>query len=295
MARSLRRRALRLGTTVGLLAACVLVAAPAAQAQDGQFFDSNGVQIHYVDQGEGEPVILMHGLNMDYQSNWFDTGVAQTLLDAGYRVLALDARAHGKSGGPHDPAQYGQEMARDIVRLMDHAQLDRAHVVGYSMGAGISAKLRDLHPERLTTLTLGGGGWIPPTSGPAGQSSLADALERGEGFVPLYRVLFPDWSDEARQARSDTNVAKLADVQATVAMLRAAPLSVTEESLRANTVPTLAIVGGNDPAKQGVDALGRVMSRIETVVIPGADHLAAVSHSDFSSSLLTFLKKHHTN
>ena len=171
MARSPRRRACRFATALILLTGCIL-AAPAVKAQESRFFDSNGIQIHYVDQGEGEPVILMHGLNMDHRSNWFDTGVAQRLVDAGYRVLALDARAHGKSGGPHDPAQYGQELARDIVRLMDHEQLDWAHVVGYSMGANISAKLRDLHPERLYTLTLGGGGWIPATGGLAGQVAL---------------------------------------------------------------------------------------------------------------------------
>ena len=80
------------------LVALTLIVAPGALAQGtGQFFDSNGVQIHYIDKGAGEPVVLMHGLNGDYQRSWFEPGIAHALVDAGYRVLALDGRAHGWS------------------------------------------------------------------------------------------------------------------------------------------------------------------------------------------------------
>lgn len=131
-----------------------------AIAQDtGTFFDSNGVNIHYVDIGEGEPVVLMHGLNGNFQRAWLDRGIADKFAAAGFRVLALDARAHGKSGTPHDPSKYGQEMSLDIVRLLDHLNLPKAHIVGYSMGSRIVGKLRELRPERMISLTLGGYGW----------------------------------------------------------------------------------------------------------------------------------------
>ena len=77
--------------SVACLGVMILLVAPTASADS---FDSNGVQIHYVDDGEGEPVILMHGLNLDSQS-WIDNGVAPALLDAGYRVIGIDARGHG--------------------------------------------------------------------------------------------------------------------------------------------------------------------------------------------------------
>ena len=118
----------------GLFLAVVLVAVPSVHAQEaGQFFDSNGVQIHYVDQGEGEPVVLIHAM-LETLEAWTDSPVESGLLDAGYRVLAFDVRPHGQSGKPHDPTKYGIEVVRDVVRLLDHLALDRAHVVGYSMG-----------------------------------------------------------------------------------------------------------------------------------------------------------------
>ena len=104
----------------GLLLAFVLVVVPVAHAQDaGQFFDSNGVQIHYVDQGEGEPVVLVHGFMASYAS-WDATAIMETLQAAGYRVIALDCRGHGESGKPRDPQRYGLEMVRDVVRLLDY-------------------------------------------------------------------------------------------------------------------------------------------------------------------------------
>lgn len=258
----------------------------------GKFLDSNGVRIHFVDLGEGEPVILMHGLNSELTESWFDSGVADRLLGAGYRVLALDARAHGSSGTPHDPAQYGPEMSLDIARLMAHVGIDKAHIVGYSMGGAIVAKLRDLRPELFLTLTVGGRGWDKPSDSHAFLLELADSLERGGGFMPLYRVLYPDWTDEAREARNATTLANVPDVQALVAYFRGFNFGVSEESLRSNKVPSLAIVGASDPVKASVDELKAVMSNLETVVIPEADHLEAVPHPMFAASLVEFFRRH---
>ncbi len=260
-------------------------------ADEGKFFNSNGVQIHYLDVGSGEPVVLMHGQNGSVQT-WVDNGVSEKLVAAGYRVLALDARAHGKSGTPHEPSEYGQEMALDIVRLMDHVGVDKAHIVGYSMGSAIVGRLRSEHPERMMTLCLGGSGWVNWDGPSERHIAIADSLERGDGFMPLYDAIYPDWSEEDRVARSEKAVAALPDVQARVALFRGWSFGVTEESLRENTVPTLAIIGSIDPLKTGVDALDGVMPHLETVVIEGAGHLAAIQHPEYIASLLTFLSKH---
>ena len=280
----------------GLLLLLVLGVSQDVLAQSApQFFDSNGVQIHYMDKGSGEPVVLMHGLNGDYEGSWIESGIVQELLDADYRVLALDGRAHGQSGTPHDPAQYGPEMALDVARLLTHVGLEKAHIVGYSMGALIVGKLREMEPGRLITLTLGGNGWSQRNGPSPSLAALADSLERGSGFMPLYRNLYPDWSDDDREARSAVMVAKLPDTQATIAMLRGWEFRVSEESLRSNTIPTLAIIGETDPRKESVDALQGVMRNLETVVIPGADHAAARTHPMFVASLLEFLQRHPVN
>src|SRR5262249_27817382 len=112
-----------------------------AQAAPGDFFDSNGVRIHYVDSGRGEPVVLIHGFTGTYDRHWRAPGVTEALESAGYRAIGIDCRGHGESGKPSEPAQYGLEMVGDVVRLLDHLKIDRAHIVGYSMGGWIANQL----------------------------------------------------------------------------------------------------------------------------------------------------------
>src|SRR3954453_5722440 len=127
-----------------LLALGVLGLVAGAGSPEDQFFDSAGVRIRYIEEGQGEPVVLVHGYTSDAEAQWARTGVIQALA-AQYRVIAMDLRGHGGSGKPHDPAQYGPEMSLDIVRLLDHLGIRRAHIVGYSMGAHIVAQLD--HPS----------------------------------------------------------------------------------------------------------------------------------------------------
>src|SRR5918999_4962799 len=138
-------------------------------AQD-QFFDSNGVRIRYVDQGSGPPVVLLHGFSGSLDSGWVETGVLPTLA-ADYRVIAFDCRGHGQSDKPHDPKSYGLQMGQDVVRLLDHLHIARAHIVGYSLGAIITAKLLTTNPDRFLTATLGGAAgrqrWTPENAAAA--------------------------------------------------------------------------------------------------------------------------------
>jgi pimeloyl-ACP methyl ester carboxylesterase len=99
-------------------------------AQD-KFFDSSGVQIRYIEQGTGEPVVLIHGYASSIERSWIEPGVLPNLA-RDHRVIAFDLRGHGKSGKPKDPKAYGTEMGQDAVRLMDHLKIQRAHIVGYS-------------------------------------------------------------------------------------------------------------------------------------------------------------------
>lgn len=106
--------------------------AGAQEAQESRVFDSDGVQIHYVDQGSGEPVLLIHGFTADLRVNWVGPGLYAGLRDAGYRVIAYDSRGHGRSEKPDDPAMYGLVEVQDAVRLLDHLGIPSVHVVGYS-------------------------------------------------------------------------------------------------------------------------------------------------------------------
>jgi pimeloyl-ACP methyl ester carboxylesterase len=155
----------------------------------GAFFDANGLRLHYVEAGTGTPVILVHGLAINLAGNWMFPRVFQNLAKR-YRVIALDNRGHGRSDKPYDPAQYGLELVEDIVRLMDHLGLAKAHVVGYSLGGFITLRLALTHPERLLSAAPCGAGW---TRDPAGElrlmSDLADDLDQGRGIARLIRWL----------------------------------------------------------------------------------------------------------
>jgi pimeloyl-ACP methyl ester carboxylesterase len=142
------------------LFAFLLIAAPATPQQSvAASFDSNGVQIQYVDRGRGAPVVLLHGFTGSYARHWEAPGVINALQTAGYRVIAMDCRGHGQSGKPHDARRYGLEMVDDVVRLLDHLHIDRAHIVGYSMGGAIANQLLVRYPARVRTATLLGAGW----------------------------------------------------------------------------------------------------------------------------------------
>ena len=148
--RFIRSTAKRVGLVcVGLL----MVGLSSVSFAEDQFFESDGVQIRFVDAGEGVPVLLVHGYTGDAEM-WSFTGTA-AVLAAQFRIIALDCRGHGQSGKPHTPESYGMAMADDVVRLMDRLEIDRAHIVGYSMGAEIALKLATSHPERVLSVVVG--------------------------------------------------------------------------------------------------------------------------------------------
>src|SRR5688572_14555099 len=139
------------------VAALVLAATSVAVAQPtappDRFFDSNGVQIRYVQQGAGAPVVLLHGYTGTLDRHFVANGVFAAIAKD-HRAIAMDLRAHGKSGKPHDPKTYGDELAKDVVRLLDHLKIQRAHIVGYSLGAILAGRLIVTDPERLASVAF---------------------------------------------------------------------------------------------------------------------------------------------
>jgi pimeloyl-ACP methyl ester carboxylesterase len=268
----------------------VVLAAP----HEGSFL-SNGVKLRYVTAGEGEPVILVHGFAASAFANWIMPGVFDALSQH-YRVIALDNRGHGGSGKPHEPEKYGVEMAEDVVRLLDHLKIQKAHIVGYSLGAFITDKIVTTHPERCLTATLGGAGWAQKNDDRTLLNALAKSLDEGKGILPLMRHLQPP--DKAPLSEKDLEarnriVMFTNDAKALSACIRGAEaLVVPREKLESNQVPILAIVGDKDPLKKGVDAMDGVMHNLKIVVVPGGDHMSTFRSSQFRDALLEFLAAH---
>jgi pimeloyl-ACP methyl ester carboxylesterase len=259
-----------------------------SQSED-QFFNSNGVNIRYIIAGKGEPVILIHGFAGTL-------GMWRPLiadLSKDHKVIALDCRGHGKSDKPHEPERYGMEMVNDITRLMDHLQIGKANVMGYSMGGGIVMKMLVEHPDRFLTAVVGANRGFRPEDIQQ-QESLTKYLQSGMSFSEAVIAAAPPdappLSAQQREALKSDDPNH--DSKALAAQrLGNTRLVVNDESLKANMVPTLVIYGGNDHPEEYAD-LKKVFSHAEYAVIPGAGHAGAVQSPEFVKDIRAFLQAH---
>jgi pimeloyl-ACP methyl ester carboxylesterase len=280
-----------------LAGAPVLAAAADTPTATDEYFDSNGVKIHYQVWGQGDPIVLVHGFTASIDANWVQPGIVDKLDDS-FKVIAIDLRGHGKSDKPHDPAVYGETMAMDVIRLMDHLKIDQAHIAGYSLGGFTTLKLVAMHPERFLTATLGGAGWRDPAEdGGGGINGLAESLESGNGIGPLMVALTPagqpppspEQIKMINQMLMATN-----DPLALAAVIRGmGALSVTADAAKKIEVPILAVIGEIDPLRAGVDALDKMLpaEEVEVVVLPGKDHMTAIADPVLAQSIHDFVAK----
>jgi pimeloyl-ACP methyl ester carboxylesterase len=254
------------------------------------------VPIRFLEAGEGAPVVLVHGYNLDTEQQWVEPGVFGALA-AHYRIIGFDARGHGKSGKPHERRFYGLEMARDVTRLLDYLGIEQAHIVGYSMGGHIVANMLTMHPERFLTATLAGGAgrrnWSDDDQRRV--EIEADEMEQGLLRTQLLRLWpkdRPPPSEEEIRRRSARSLAGK-DVLALAAIRRSnADQVVTDREMAAVTVPTLAIVGAEDPYRADIEKLKKAMPQLELVTVPGGTHGSAPSKPEFLKFLLAFLTAH---
>ena len=245
-----------------------------------KFFDSAGAKIRYVDEGKGEPVILVHGFTGDVEGGWIATGVLPELVKD-YRVIAFDLRGHGKSDKPREPRAYGREMVLDIVRLMDQLEIRRAHIVGYALGGNIVAKLLVMHPDRFITATIGGAGGRQPFT--------PEEFKAAEDEATLFEQL----REKARPGLGPLN-----DPLALAAIDRSkSEHSLTDQELKGVRVAVLTIAGSLDGALPAVKHLGDVVPNVKVVVIEGAVHATAdprgaPRRTEFLTAMKTFLASH---
>jgi pimeloyl-ACP methyl ester carboxylesterase len=257
-----------------MLSILLCLLAPLAAAQD-RSFDSAGVRIRYVDYGSGAAVLLIHGFSTDLERSWVETGILPDLA-RDHRVIAFDLRGHGGSDKPHEPRAY-DEVALDAIRLLDHLAIDKAHVVGYSLGGIIAAKLLTTHPQRFASALLGGAAYRRSRSERSDREADAAAREIEAG---VYRALLvstaptdePCLKEEDIRARS-AEIAGRNDQRALAALMRARrALVVSDAEIATVRVPSLAVVGAADPALPRVKAMQGVWAGLEVVVLPGATH-----------------------
>jgi len=240
------------------------------------------VEIAFLDEGEGEPIVLIHGFGSTKEVNWVQPRWVATLTQAGRRVIALDNRGHGRSTKLYDPADYRTAlMAEDVRALLDHLGLQRADVMGYSMGARIAAFLALKHPERVRSLVLGGLG-IRLVEDAGLPDSIAEALEA--------RSLADVSDPTGRMFRSFAEQTK-SDLRALAACIRGSRQTLSRADVGRISVPVVVAVGGRDPLAGSAQALARLLPRGQALEIPDRDHMLAVGDKVFKASVATFLNE----
>ena len=245
-------------------------------------FNSDGVEIAFIDEGSGDPILLIHGFASNVATNWIDPGWVRLLVREGYRVIAFDNRGHGRSEKLHDPASYGAPiMAEDARRLLDHLGIRRADVMGYSMGARIAAFLALAHPQRVRSLIFGGLG-INMVRGMAGTGPIAHALEAES----IDQVMNPT----ARTFRAFAEQTK-SDLKALAACIRSSRDPITAEVLGGLACPVLVAVGSTDVIGGSAVGLAALIPGAEALEITDRDHMKAVGDRVFKDGVLSFVRR----
>lgn len=247
-------------------------------------FDSGGLTLAYDDigaPGEGRPMILVHGFTSNRKENWQRLGWYGAFERRRIRALALDCRGHGESAKPHDPAAYGREnMAGDILALMDHCGIERAHLLGFSMGSRLVLAAALRAPTRFSTLTIGGVGEKLFERREFVGNPMAEAMETADPqsiTEPMLRS-FRQFADEQGEDRL-----------ALAALTRAKDDPFTRDELAKLNVPVLVVAGARDELAGDPEPLAKVFPDGRAVTIPGCDHFSAIPHALFKATVFDFL------
>ena len=247
---------------------------PRRRWPDGFFTVEDGTRLHYVEAGEGAPVILIHGARGSAIGNWFSNGIAPKLAKTNH-VYALDMRGHGLSGGE----RHGHlHMAADVIAFLDLKGIEKAHFAGYSMGGGVMLQILAKAPHRFLTACFQG----------SGVSETAEWRDRVPADV---QGRDPDEERANAQVRA-RRAAKGEEVGNNLGerFARAAPRAVAAMEdmagrfqaqllgvdLKAIDFPVMAINGEYDRPNARTHRLARELGDFTNLVLPGKGHLTAM-------------------
>lgn len=248
-----------------------------------QYFCNNSVKLAYLDYGIGEPILLIHGFASNAILNWVDTGWIALFVEGGYRIIALDNRGHGDSDKFYDISAYTPEnMVNDAYSLLQHLNINKAHIMGYSMGARVAAYFALLHSETTQTLNVGG---------------MASALVEGAGsWQPIHDAMLVDDINDIENQRgflfrkfADNNKS---DRKALAACIIGSKKELSKEQVQQIKTPTLVVAGEKDEISGSPDRLAEMMPNATAITLPRRNHMLAVGDKLYKESQLNFIKQY---
>lgn len=238
---------------------------------------SDGVELAWHEQGQGRPVILLHGLFSDAHMNWIKFGHAERIAAAGFRVIMPDLRAHGLSGKPHDAQFYPRGiLARDVRELVALLGLAEFDLGGFSLGARttVEAVGEGMRPRRAI---LGG----------AGLEGLRNWKRRKDFFIQAIDLFDkvprtdPHWLSIQFMKSQGVD-------RAAAALLLDSFENAFGEWLKAFTMPTLVVCGSEDDDNGSAEQLANVLPNAEFAEIPGT-HMSSVTRPELGEAIVDFL------
>ncbi|MEA3000696.1 MAG: hypothetical protein QOK17_2529 [Sphingomonadales bacterium] len=241
------------------------------------FTASDDARLVWHEIGEGRPVVLLHGLFSNAETNWIKFGHAALIAARGFRVIMPDLRAHGRSAAPHDPACYPPDiLARDGLELIAHLSLTDYDLGGYSLGARTSVRMviDGARPRRLVVSGMGLRGLLRTGS----RSGHFRKVLEGMGTHPRGS---PEWLAEAFLKTTG------GDPQALLPLLGSF-VDSSEDELRAIAMPTLVLSGAEDQDNGPAEDLARLLPSATFVEVPG-NHMSAVTRPDLGKAIAGFL------
>ncbi|AKT37847.1 alpha/beta fold hydrolase [Chondromyces crocatus] len=249
-----------------------------SEPADRTFSASDGVTLHYVEYpGPGSPVMLLHGFLGSAQGNWIAPGISAAIA-ARHRVVLLDQRGHGESDKPEDASAYGERMLTDVIELLDHLDIPRAHLGGYSMGGAMTLGLMRLSPERFITATVGAMG----------------LEETEESFRTAAEAMDPQGTDpDEEKILEMAGAGEPPDPLVVEAIVKGHgtwwPPAV---ELRAIAFPVLSIIGEFDEPYSTTSRLRRELPNLKTVIVPGRTHLTTIIDPMLRDGIASFVDAH---
>ena len=259
-------------TTITLIASSAFSQSP----PENQYFDSDGVRIRYIELGSGEPVIAIHGFTRN-SDTWLEriSGLAEN-----HRLILFDQRGHGLSDKPHSVSDYGRELGHDVIRLMNHLNIPKAHILGYSIGVAPIGMAITENETRCVSAVFGGG---------------APRWDWGEERDLLNQYRYERMLRSPRQQQAESGMEGQDQIALANLRLGEKELVVSKESLSKLGIPIFAIVGSEDPALEAVNKFKNILPAIELRVIEGESHISAPENPEFVDSIQDFFARNKLN
>jgi pimeloyl-ACP methyl ester carboxylesterase len=243
---------------------------------------SRGVPIHYEVIGQGRPIVLVHGFSSSFDGDWRQSGWVDFLVGEDRKVIGPDCRGHGSSGKPHSPGAYaGDQIPDDVLAVMDAVGIERADIMGYSMGALVTLSLLTRNAERFTSAVVGGIGLPRPAADPQRRAALVAALEAADPAT----ISEPTALRFRQSAERRGN-----DLLALAAFQRSERTQADQAALLRLELPLLVVVGDQDEVLESARQLVAAVAGAELVTLTGEDHRSAIAAQGYKQAVRRFLK-----